>query len=92
MCVRKDSWLKRDFRSKFTQKMAESAEITKEFEAGEKILCFHGPLMYEAKVGRADQGPESWGVDRSLRRLKRALLLCTLSGMETEVISAHLRL
>jgi hypothetical protein len=39
--------------------MAESAEITKEFEAGEKILCFHGPLMYEAKVGRADQGPES---------------------------------
>ena len=77
----------------------QSSDTNKEllFNENEKVLCYHGPLIYEAKVSKTilkqgysisfflmivDLGKE---LDGRRSRVNWTLLLCSLQGLEAKV-------
>jgi len=42
----------KDVSTKSKEELSKSTEVVEEpkWKTGEKILCFHGPLIYEAKI------------------------------------------
>ncbi len=43
------------------------SSVNETFDVGETVLCYHGPLLYAAKV----RGARARGVTRGARRSKR---------------------